>query len=94
MTNVFYLLFFQFLLLKNLVATAEQSYNTLVITKMPESSLPSNEGETPKIRPDSYCLWPCSLTITSTGQVGLWFLCPGAPEGSTGSGSDFEAATA
>ena len=21
-----------------------------------------------------YCLWPCSLAITSTGRVGLWFL--------------------
>ena len=20
-----------------------------------------------------YCLWPCSLAITSTGRVGLWF---------------------
>ena len=49
-------------------------YSWIVITKMPESSLPSNEGETPRIRPASYCLWPCSLTITSTGYVGLW-LC-------------------
>ena len=49
-------------------------------------------------------MWLCSLAITSTGRVGLWlygfcvlfvcfvcFLCPGAPEGSTGSGSDFKA---
>ena len=21
-----------------------------------------------------YCLWPCSLAITSTGRLGLWFL--------------------
>ena len=32
----------------------------------------------------------CSLAITSTGLVGLWFLCPGAPVGSTASGSDFK----
>ena len=44
------------------------------------------------------CLWPCSLALISTGRVGLWFcggggggLCTGAPEGSTGSGSDFKA---
>ena len=34
------------------------------------------------------------LGYTSTGRVGLcplWFLCPGTPEGSTGSGSGFKA---
>ena len=34
-------------------------------------------------------LWPCSLAI----RVGLWFcgfVCPGTPEGSTGSGSGFK----
>ena len=34
------------------------------------------------------------LGCTSTGRVGLcflWFLCPGTPEGSTGSGSGFKA---
>ena len=38
-------------------------------------------------------LWLCSLAITSTGLVGLWFcgLCPGTPEDSTGSGSGFKA---
>ena len=32
----------------------------------------------------SFCLWPCSLAITSNGRVGLWFcgFCPGALEGS------------
>ena len=33
----------------------------------------------------SDCLWPCSLAITSTGRMGLWFcvfLCLGAPKGS------------
>ena len=38
---------------------------------------------------ESYCLWPCSLAITSTGRVG--FYGSGAHEGSTGSGSDFKA---
>ena len=33
-------------------------------------------------------LWPCSLLA---GWVyGLWFLCPGTSEGSTGSGSGFK----
>ena len=37
-----------------------------------------------------YCLlWPCSLAGWVYGFVG--FLCTGAPEGSTGSGSDFKA---
>ena len=43
---------------------------------------------------NTYCLWPCSLAISSTGSVGLCFfvvVCPGAPEGSTGSGSGFKA---
>ena len=52
--------------------------------------------------PPFYCLWPCSLVITSTGRVGYCFLgvffcvlggggvCPGAHEGSTGRGSDFK----
>ena len=35
-------------------------------------------------------LWPCVLAMTSTGRVGLRFLCPGTPEGSTGSGSGFK----
>ena len=42
----------------------------------------------------SLILWPCSFAITSTGRVGLWFcgfLCPGTPDGSTGSGSGFKA---
>ena len=33
------------------------------------------------------------MAITRTGGVGLWFcgfLCPGTPEGSTGSGSGFK----
>ena len=34
-----------------------------------------------------YCLWPCYLAITSTGQ-GLWL---GLHKGSTNSGSDFKA---
>ena len=39
--------------------------------------------------------WGCSLALTSTGPPGSMFfvgsLCPGAPEGSTGSGFDFKA---
>ena len=38
-----------------------------------------------------YFLWgQCSLAIT-TDCVVLWFLCPGTPEGITGSGSGFKA---
>ena len=38
-------------------------------------------------------MWLCSLAVTSTCRAGLWFcgLCLGAPEGPTGSGSDFKA---
>ena len=41
-----------------------------------------------------FCLWSCSLAITSTGRIGLFFfvvLCPGTSEGSTGSGSGVKA---
>ena len=39
------------------------------------------------------CLWPCFLAIASTGWVYVFcvVLCPGAPEGSTGRGSGFNA---
>ena len=40
----------------------------------------------------SNCLWPCSLAITSTGWVGLWFCGLYVQEHPrlTGSGSDFK----
>ena len=41
-----------------------------------------------------YCLWPCSLAITSTrpGEFMVFVvLCPEAHEGSTGCGSGFKA---
>ena len=42
--------------------------------------------------PKSYCLWPCSLDVpVLAGLVyGLVVLCPGTPEGSTGSCSGFK----
>ena len=36
-----------------------------------------------------FIIWPCSLAIV--GFMVLWFLCPGTPQGSTGSGSGFKA---
>ena len=45
-------------------------------------------------RMDPFVFVAAFLGCTSTGQVGLWFfvvLCPGTPEGSTGSGSGFKA---
>ena len=40
-----------------------------------------------------YCLWPCSLAVpVLAGCVYVFVvLCPGTPEGSTGSGSGFKA---
>ena len=40
-----------------------------------------------------FCLWPCSLVITSTGRVGLWFcgFMSRSTQRLTSSGSDFKA---
>ena len=42
---------------------------------------------------DNFCLWPCSLAVpVLTGWAyGFVVLCPGTPEGSTGSCSGFKA---
>ena len=39
-----------------------------------------------------HCLWPCSLAVpVLAGWVYVIVLCPGTPEGSTGSGSGLKA---
>ena len=46
-----------------------------------------------QIVPAIYCLWQCSLAVPvlAGGVYSFVVLCPGAPEGLTGSGSGFKA---